>query len=541
MKPSINVLLIDDNPKHYSAKLNEAKAIGLVDSNITCSPEDVSIPVIKFIGENAGLEKHFNLMHLKSPVEIKEFISFNLEIEDKFTSVELGSIGLIPNIIAFDYYLREEMDKPLVGINKENQSVLQYLNPNYKLLNYLKNNIKDYPVLNLTKELNPDYRDADLLIDGFNEYEKKREDNLGLLAGVEIARLFRNYTCVGLPVTFKPKDKLNLNPEAFFFEFINDYEFGSMFNREHRTNKDWEKIIFDGTRQLRNRINDLVKSNKITPSIGQLMKLADENTDTDYEDEIFTYHSDYGKHSLPVMALFIDITKANRKESIQDYFDALLKSLIQNAKAGIDKGVLGASMKTASELMDAYRQEDSFFKRIRYSQIAHLKEKKETVADDLETEFIELKNFFEIGKKYFSIDTKKCNSNEKVTKRLAALFTMLEVYSIYQKYMNENGSEIIEEADNYLLVEPDIYDYYFALYPRPETPLILPIHNSKTRDTLDTNLMRITDLMVNAIIGRLKKGTIVEANNTILPEEKPLLRAYALELGLEWGKPFWIF
>jgi hypothetical protein len=273
MNELINVLLIDDNPENYALTINNAYREGGITKLYNVEPENSKIPVLFFDGERKGYEKFFSLKFLQAPIEIKEFISFSLEIEDKYTSRTLGNIGTVPEIVIFDYHLRQSMDKYPLSTVPANKELLRLLNPNYALVDFLNSQDDNHENHHLTREINPSYSDSNEFVkngyDNFNSYN----DNFGLFAGVEIMRMFRTHPCIGIPATFKGKD--DLHPDAYFFEWINDYDLGTMFNRAKRKLKDRTEIIAKSVEQMQKRIKFLILSNKITLDLNEVLRFQE--------------------------------------------------------------------------------------------------------------------------------------------------------------------------------------------------------------------------------------------------------------------------
>ena len=256
----ITILLIEDNPAQEGIKTKDLKSrsidIGSLDDNI-------DVPGINFKEEkNKELHNLFALKVLQHPEEIKEFISNCLEKEDKEGSIALGAVaGIVPEIVEFDYKLGDNFQ-----INSENKNIKYW--PSYlKLRKHYNPNFLFRGEQHLEKKENENYQ-AKNFIERINNksdttgnddwYKKdetdltKRDDELGLYAGVEITRLFRNHVCIGIPATFNFNVRERLHAFGKFYEWINDYDLGTMFSREERKEgrKDWDSVIAAAVKQL---------------------------------------------------------------------------------------------------------------------------------------------------------------------------------------------------------------------------------------------------------------------------------------------------
>lgn len=349
----ITILLIEDNPTQEGIKAKDLKSRGVEVGDLN---DNINVPGINFKKEkNKDFHKMFTLKILQHPEEIKEYITNCLEKEDKQGSLALGKIhGAVPEIVEFDYKLGDNFQ---INSEKNNMkyfsnydALRKFYNPNFLFDSekYLeKDENINYTVKDFIERINN--KNSDGNEDWYKKDESdliKRDDELGLYAGVEITRLFRNHICIGIPATFNFNLRERLHVFGKFFEWINDYDLGTMFSSEERGSKDWDTIIASGVKQLRVRIETQVQIGKATIDYSQLSSIAQGNFTSE---DTFSFETIYGKRNFPLQGLFIDIDNIeNLKPKIQEWANYLLNKL------PINSSVIKKAIETSTTLWNTY-------------------------------------------------------------------------------------------------------------------------------------------------------------------------------------------
>lgn len=551
----ITILLIEDNPAQEGFKAKDLKSRGI---NIGLLDDNIDVPGICFIKEDSKeLHSLFVLKVLQHPEEIKEYIANCLEKEDKEGSVALGKIeGIIPEIVEFDYKLSDNFQ-----INSENKNIKywssfkqlrEYYNPNFLfggVLHLEKKENQNYTVKDFIERLNPQKNG----VTGNEDWYKKdvadltnRDDELGLYAGVEITRLFRDHVCIGIPATFNFNLRERLHAFGKFYEWINEYDLGTMFSREERGSKDWDSVISAAVKQLRTRIEIQLLSNKILLNLSQLLEYA-ETIPTKQEDRIFTFQSAYGERHLPLDGLFIDVEKNEREASIKKW----ISTLLNNFKTEAYKTSKDASTK----LVEAYQAIPVIKNRIRLSELAVKLCNSETLDCTEKNEIEKLKAEFGINDTQIDncikngpaensnlinkvIEYREVKTNDNETNRLIVLFTDLQVHRVWQNFCEINKNAVLDvQISTLLKSRPTLDDLRAALFPIPKNPLVLPYHyhllsdksKFKSKDAFevwDTHLGK-NKLNNNALFPKTEypKGLNIG--------EKQLCKSFALDIGLD--------
>ncbi len=353
----ITILLIEDNPMQVGFKSKDLKSrridIGSLDDNI-------DVPGINFTNEgNKGLYGLFSLKILQHPEEIREYISNCLEKEDRAGSAALGSIvGVVPEIIEFDYKLYDNIeinsesdrqDKKHIKYWSSYRKLREHYNPNFlfeKEQHLEKKENENYTVKDFIERINKEPNST-----GDESWYKLdetqlQEDDLGLYAGVEITRLFRNHVSIGIPATANKENIKNLHVFSKFYEWMNDYDLGTMFSREERGSKDWDSVITAAVKQLRIRIETQIQAGKAIPSYSQLNALAEGIIPSE---RVFSFETIYGKRNLPLDGLFIDvIDKSKQNTKIAEWATGLLNKL------PVTNAIIKKADKATTKLWETY-------------------------------------------------------------------------------------------------------------------------------------------------------------------------------------------
>src|SRR5260221_11571694 len=137
----INILWIEDNPLQESLFIND-----IVQRNPELKKvfsKDLyrdAIPAIHFEKELKEYYKYFNLQVLQHPVEIKDFVSMCLQLEDEFGATAFMEMEVVlPEIIAFDYHfgatITVNQGMGAISYNPRIEAIRKYINPNFKFIN----------------------------------------------------------------------------------------------------------------------------------------------------------------------------------------------------------------------------------------------------------------------------------------------------------------------------------------------------------------------------------------------------------------------
>lgn len=568
----ITILLIEDNPAQEGIKAKDLKYRG---SDIGSLDDNIDVPGINFKKKgNKELHNLFILKVLQHPEEIKEFISNCLEKEDKEGSVALGGVaGIVPEIVVFDYKLYNNIE-----INSESddqgevkrhikywssfQKLREHYNPNFlfnKEQHLEKKENENYTVKDFIERINKDQNITGN--EAWYKLDEKRlkEDDLGLYAGVEITRLFRNHASIGIPATSNKENIKNLHTFSKFYEWVNDYDLGTMFSREERGNKDWDSVITAAVKQLRIRIETQLKSYKITLNLTQILAWSNEHP-TEQEKQIinernFTFQSAYGVRNLSLDGLFIDVEADKRDVAIKLWVNGLLKNI---------KGDSYATAKDAStKLIEAYQAVPVIRNRVSLSELAVKLCNNETLSSKDNKNLQDLLVEFGIGKPQITncINNMKADGDNLTNKvveyrevkagtneenRLIILFTDLQLHKVWQNFCKMNENALLDgQISAFLKSPPTLDDLRAALFPIPKNPLVLPYHyhllNDKNKfkskdpfDVWDKHLGRDMDN---------DKGIFYKSEypKNLTNGEKQLALSFSLDIGLEIKyQPSWL-
>lgn len=555
----ITILLIEDNPAQEGIKSKDLKSRGI---DIEDLDDNIDVPGINFKkDENKKLHNLFTLKVLQHPEEIKEFISNCLEKEDKEGFVALGSIaGVVPEIVEFDYKLSNNIQiNREKGKQNEVLSHIKYWAVYKKLREHYNPNFLFKSEQHLEKKENENYTEKDFIerinkkenATGDEAWYKKDEqelknDELGLYAGVEIARIFRNHVCIGIPATSNFNVRERLHAFGKFYEWINEYDLGTMFSREERGNKDWDSVIAAAVKQLRLRIETQILSNKITPNLSQLLEYADGQIPIESDQRIFTFQSAYGVRHLPLDGLFIDVEQDGRDEAIKKWVNELL----ENFKTDAYKTAKDASTK----LIEAYQAIPVIKNRIRLSELAVKLCNNEILTDDENKELTRLKTEFGINDTQITncvnngdaensnltnkvVEYRELKTNDNKTNRLIVLFTDLQVRRVWQNFCEMNKNAVLDvQISTLLKSQPTLDDLRAALFPMPKNPLVLPYHYHLLSEKSKFNSKDAFEVW-DTHFGKSKMNddaifTKTEYPKNLAAGEKQLCKSFALDIGL---------
>lgn len=545
MKNKIRVLLIDDYPSFALTKAAHTNLDNLRDNqkeldvpfisskvDITGKLEDDNSnsmsPInvrINFVEEEEYSE-YFELKWLRNKEDLQLYKKLCRITEDQFSSSGLGRIdGVVPEIVLFDYALTGHEDKSYLN-EESDMNLLTQIVPIYRIKEFLLDEKKEIPTADNVS------LDVSLIADGLNS------DNIGCMGGIMTVSHFRNHVCIGLATSRKSDEHIQGQDVQFLESLVKEpYQFNFSL-RGNIKNLTWKTLLTNSALMLRNRIKTLIQSSKITLDLTQLLEYAGGDVKPEQDKRIFTFQSVYGVRHLPLDGLFIDIDAENRKEAVQSFAKECLDIHLKNANSGLTKDIFDEAIKFARQLLEQYDNKDKFLKRIRFSQLKQKAENSTITADqqtDLNSIFSELG--MEITAKEYkdAFDLRNYNgTNDNLVKRYAALFVMVAIYHRYVEFKKCNARENEFKGKPYLFTQPEKMDYLLGIYPRPSTPLILPLHGKA--DGLDNDLKRTTKrcdtdskgLLINSVLNNIDDGGITKG-------ERPLLQSYALGIGLNTG------
>jgi hypothetical protein len=550
MTHKITILWIEDNPKAGGLNIDDLRIQNPDLANLLPVDYNGEIPGISFSNNptptNYGIDsprdmeeyaKYFDLSILQNVEEIKEYHSLCLEIEDKIGPRGIGQCKkALPEIVVFDYKLRDGFNDNAGGIkyNDEEKVLREFYNPNFELIQSNQSIFKDRQPF-FENEENLNYNESDFLysinqikdVSESFDFSKDemflKDDEMGLYAGVTIVRNFREHTCVGIPATANKGDISSLTGQSKYFEWLNGYDLGSMFSRKSRDSKDWKVIIINAVEQLRNRIITQVATGKIQLDLNQLSVLSDISKTVKPKDEgarKFTFTSIYGTRHLPLDGLFIDKDAGKeRVDAIEKWVNDLINEW--SSRVGVKFEEYKKAVDISRNLLRAYRQ-DRVEKRHTLSELITKK-----INDNLKTPgdtktLIELMDFFginenhiegiknkeskfnKISKNQTDIKTETKSEKRSEVKRLVVLFTDLRLHFQYQEFMMKvkKNMDDVNELTYYLFERPKFEDLYVALFPVPESPLVLPYHqiylppSLRSKDPFDIWFQYLKDITV---------------------------------------------
>lgn len=499
----INILWIEDNPLQEGLYIKDLiRRDSKLREQFPKELDDYPVPAILFDKEINGFERYFNLQVLQHPLEIKDYISMCLKLEDTYGSASFAECnGVLPEIIVFDYHLGGKITanqgKGAMTYHPRTRLIREFINPNYKL----KQNIKYKELFReidfqLEKKESENYTETDFLktisktetTSEIKPQDKEglKSDDFGLLTAIEILGIFRQHTTVAIPATFVKNQVENLSLHGKFIEWLNEYEYGVDFERMNRGSKKWDYIIKDAALVLQHKIENQLKLGKITVTYSHINDLSRKRITAE---SVFIFKSEYGIRSIPLYGLFIDQNEDVREVKVHEWATKLAQ--IYTEKTKISYSDYRVAIEKADELIDAYRT-SLVNKRIELSKFIVRYLNGEILIDNKEFKVLrELFNVSEIhiqcfkdGKdgRFHSIedndhDFRKIKSDLEHLDRLIVLMTDIYLHFEYQTFCESNKNVTADKQVVKLLkTKPTYDDLLFALYPVPTNPLVLPYH-----------------------------------------------------------------
>lgn len=502
-----------------------------------------------------SVKDNFELGWLQSPRDVVEFRTLSDMLIRQNGSQVLIEKGFVPEIILFDYRLSEGLNKYIDIDEDEYKKVI----PTYKMsleLGKKPHRFFDWDNENeyseKKQELKSQYPNFTAeQISSLAKVQVKKQiqdknkanepssfsnpkDDMGCYAGGIIALHFKDHPCVGTPITSK-EGETDISNDALYFEWLLEKDFDNQFGKKYGRKPYWDVVIPHAVKLLQDRINSLVIKNKITLNLTQLLNYAGKDIPTEQNKRVFTFQSVYGMRHLPLDGLFIDVEEANRNESIKNFAKVCLDLHLKNANDGLTKDVLEAAIKFCAALLEQYdNKEGKFLERIRFSQLKQ-KADNSTITTKQQTEldgFYTKLGMNKDAKEYNdAFDLRHYNGpNDNLVKRYAALFVMVNIYNRYLEFKESNADKAEFKGKPYLFTQPEKMDYLLAIYPRPATPLVMPLHGES--DGLDNDLKRTTKRTSTDTAGILI-NSVLNKKDGISDGEKFLLQSYANGIGMK--------
>ena len=379
---TINVLLIDDNPEY--AFCQKRKVPDLPNQ----IQEETQVTELPWVSRQAhaetftikdrleGVESFFKLKWLQFHPDVFEFRNLSLEVKLKYGLHKLAEIGFIPDLIVFDYALTDNsQENPSAYLHYlENEIINSFINPNRPLANFLSMNENR----NILLPRNSGYHDSSPI----NQHNVNF-DSYGLYCGSMVSEMFKYETPIAaIPVTRKSKITIKSEPDPDFFEWFINSSYHKVFDRNHRTKKDWDSILNDGLNVYRKEIINMISNGKIQVDLINLIRLLNGEFSKTTKDirgiQYFCFTTLYGKRSIPLDGLFIDFSlELNYKKPNELlYLLNYLNSQIELTKAEIlklnarkiisekDKSKIDNEISKSTKRFETYKKQVAIFNNI---------------------------------------------------------------------------------------------------------------------------------------------------------------------------------
>ena len=483
---------------------------------------------------------------MRNADDIQLFRKLCQNIEEKYSSSRLGKEdGFVPEIVLFDYALTGHEDISILN-DPDDMSILERSVPIYHLKRILSNSNAI-----TEEEIQPQQFDLNVF-----EIEKGlNSDNIGCIGGVLTVAYFRNHPCIGIAVTRKSDAHLK-GQEAMFVEGMvrEQYQFDFSL-RGNIENINWNTLLKKAAQNLRKRIELLIQSNKITPSLTQLFKLADGNILNADDEGIFTFDSIYGTRHLPLEGLFIDIPVETRNQAIQDWVGGKRDERNNNS------GLLGILVKSAEinipEVKEAVHKyemvwagfKSHFLHRIILSDYSGrengLEEEQKNLLKKLRTEYFDVNRNDEITKNLCSLkllfeDARgRKNQINAEELRLTIIFLGTRLWIEHQKGLGQN-SNVLSGYSNLPLTKDDFYNVLNpvanATTAEGNNPLRLFMHSSINESTY----METFDIWLSRCKANIPRSDWHIFKFWIRKGEKSIVKSFFLDDLNITGIPDWL-
>jgi len=479
MMNKIQVLLIDDLPTFALKKAKDTTLTGIENYQ-----KESDVP---FIAEKPYSD-FFELKWLQNKEDLQLYKRLCTGIEDNFSALDLGSVeGAVSEIVLFDYALTGHEDASYLS-EENDKNLLEQLVPNYKLREYWQKNKSgtDLPVVEKI-EIN-----STQISEGLNV------DNIGCIGGIIAVTQFRVHPCIGIAISRKTDANIQGRDVQFLEVLVkepNQFDFGL---RGDISNLKWETLLRNAVKLLRQRIETLIQSNRITLNLTQLLAWASKNPDDDkkkiIKERIFTFQSAYGVRHLPFDGLFIDVEANKRDEAIKEW----IKGEENNPKVLGLLGIITSSLPVLKETIKEYEKiyetyKTKFLNRILLSDFS--RREKEGDLKSYADRYKELKSIFEVteGKigdgelcsivQVFADKKSGKNSNwtddDKSKLRLLVLLLCTRLWIDHQKGAKRRAETIpLIKEDYFYILNPVVNSPLSAKKDaKDKNPLLLLMHN----------------------------------------------------------------
>lgn len=549
MNNYIHILLIDDKPYgEMRMSISEIKQYFKPKYLSDINNCDTIIPFVFGDNEKLGLPKdifkYCRVFWIRHSKDARQYISYLYDIKRNMGIKKLYTINMTPDIVLYDYALTG--GEQFQTNNPIDNNIARKVIPSYLLEKYVKNKI---PINSIST---------------INTGSEKDADNEGAYCGGEILNFFNETVIVGAATTRKDGDKVN-NQEVALYEELKKLQNNNTFNIKGEDNLNWTTIIPTVLRKLKEEIKQSIRDEKIRidlENINTLLKGVDENS------KLITY-TVFGIKEYSIIGLFVNFKEDERHQRIIKWLNDILKILIGENKLD----VYNNAVRLQDDLWDTFKS-DMFFERIELSEYI-LRENSTNglnrLTDDENERFNSLKGrlcktvkdeLIIIDNICSNGDVSLLTKNDKVRK-LVILFTVIRLNERWQKFVlnpknDDNGYFSIAK------VQPNFDDLFFALYPFPKKPIVLPFHQvffkpgDKYSDLDEKNIGKNKfknvslsnvvsyDRMTKNILSDVKltgfnKNQLIPKDNTVNNFEKVLLRSFANRTGLHYKNiPEWL-
>lgn len=507
MKNKINILLIDDNPTYA---LCSKELIPNIPGAVLTNKRIQEIPWVSteiYSGDDEleqkldNVENLFHLQWCQFHNDAYEFRKLSSIILNRYGKQELFKNGFVPDIIIFDYALTDfNPDLPSETLSHlEDEELNRFINPNVKLSNFLQQKTnadfklpQDKGYLDTSTIGNPEIKNVDLI-----------QDSYGLYCGTLITELFRyDFPLSALPVTKKDEGVVKAEPEAAFLEWFVNNSYYNVFKRMGRTVKDWHSILKDALKIYRADFLEKLKNSIITVDLNNIFDIISSFSVPKLKDKSvvsLVFHSDYGKHELPLDGLFIDceididikisekaasilgeIKMTKRKESIAEFIYDILRIISYDLPSNEIRSVIEKVDKLFKIFDSAL-----FTQRIIFSEL-HSKLNQENklnseeqkayrnCLDKFEIKDNTITNYSEIS--ISQLGSKGRNKNVVLNKMIVA-FSAIHLWKRYDDFINYLKKKDTEydgfDQPTEALLPPDLDDLLLLLFPLWTTNIVL--------------------------------------------------------------------
>jgi hypothetical protein len=533
MFDKIRILLVDDNPE--SLQLRD-----------TIDGKDSLLPRIA----TPELAPYFEVFWLATIEEARSFRDSFLTLSAAAPET-LGEYGVVPELLIFDYAL-SGIDLAVHERNKVGDHGYRKISP----LPRLKTALSKLE-FNLAELKDPRPRLERLEGESSKTPAAgKGADNYGCFAGGLLLATFFGHPCACVPTTRWGEEKTE-GTEAAIFEWLLKRDSGGSFQHKGRTSPRWDDIIKFAIPHLRKRIEQLDDTNLIRLSLDDLFELSEDNPK---QIEALRVWSRYGLRRLPIKILFMEMEDGETTATwAQKRLEALLKKAGPGAPLTESKEEIRKGKELAKTLWDIYSS-DVLLRRFQLSRLADKGEEGNLLQQE-QTAYRSDHAFFGVAKTSGGKGD-ACTANVYTVKdtgkdlpprslRWAVLFTILNLcrrkaiaHSNFHKHTNLRGN-----SDG-LFGNLSAEDVFLALYPSPggAPSISRPLSSDYARDLIrlktndrpasrndPTNYGNLGLRIGDVLEGRCwSEDAPAKGQWTygLLPGEKFVLRAYALDIGL---------